>query len=110
MYLEEGLQNRWFDFGGNTIVDTNKHIRLTSTASSQQGYLWSRLVKKKKKRKKKDIQPMKLNYTLKPINAQDFEIEFEFKVGGSTSKLHGDGFACKKIFFLYISIKSFIFF
>jgi mannose-binding lectin 2 len=60
VYLEEGLQNRWFDFGGNAIVDTNKHIRLTSTASSQQGYLWSRLVKKKRKSERKRHTAMKL--------------------------------------------------
>ncbi|ORX48061.1 hypothetical protein DM01DRAFT_1310045 [Hesseltinella vesiculosa] len=70
-YIDDELQNRWFDFGGDTIINTNRHIRLTSTRQSQQGYLWSRL----------------------PITASDFEIEFEFKVGGSTGHLFGDGFA-----------------
>ncbi|KAI8065158.1 legume-like lectin family-domain-containing protein [Gongronella butleri] len=70
-YIDDELQNRWFDFGGDTIINTNRQIRLTSTRQSQQGYLWSRL----------------------PLTAHDFEIEFEFKVGGSSGHLYGDGFA-----------------
>lgn len=41
---DDELQNRWFDFGGSTIINTNRHIRLTNNRQSQQGYLWSRLV------------------------------------------------------------------
>lgn len=43
--IDDELQNRWFDFAGNTIINTNHQIRLTSTKQSQLGYLWSRLVK-----------------------------------------------------------------
>ncbi|CAO3621974.1 unnamed protein product [Cunninghamella echinulata] len=57
-YIDDELQNRWFDFGGNTIINTNCQIRLTSNCQLQVGYLWSRL----------------------PITAPDFEVEFEFKV------------------------------
>jgi hypothetical protein len=42
--LDDELQNRWFDFGGDTIINTNRHIRLTSNRQSQLGHLWSRLV------------------------------------------------------------------
>ncbi|KAL0085599.1 legume-like lectin family-domain-containing protein [Phycomyces blakesleeanus] len=70
-YIDDELQSRWFDFGGDTIINTNRQIRLTSTKPSQSGYLWSRL----------------------PLTATDFEIEFKFKVAGSSSHLFGDGFA-----------------
>lgn len=46
LLLDDVLQSRWFDFGGHTVINTNKYIRLTSIQSSQQGYLWSRLVRK----------------------------------------------------------------
>lgn len=43
--IDDELQNRWFDFGGDTVINTNRHIRLTSkNLQAQQGYLWSRLV------------------------------------------------------------------
>ncbi|KAG0223254.1 hypothetical protein BGW41_005672 [Actinomortierella wolfii] len=70
-YIDQELQNRWFDFGGDAIVNTNKHIRLTSDVPSQTGYLWSRL----------------------PITAPNFQVEFEFKVDGKGDGLYGDGFA-----------------
>ncbi|KAI8989392.1 legume-like lectin family-domain-containing protein [Pilobolus umbonatus] len=70
-YIDDELQNRWFDFAGNTIINTNQQIRLTSTKQSQLGYLWSRL----------------------PLIGDHFQVEFEFKVGGSTGHLYGDGFA-----------------
>ncbi|KAF9112723.1 hypothetical protein BGX27_002898 [Mortierella sp. AM989] len=70
-YIDQDLQNRWFDFGGDTLVNTNKHIRLTSDTPSQTGYLWSRL----------------------PITSSNFQIEFEFKVDGKGDGLVGDGFA-----------------
>lgn len=44
-FIDDELQNRWFDFAGNTVINTNHQIRLTSTKQSQLGYLWSRLVK-----------------------------------------------------------------
>ncbi|KAL1935182.1 hypothetical protein VTP01DRAFT_4322 [Rhizomucor pusillus] len=70
-YIDDELQNRWFDFGGSTIINTNRHIRLTNNRQSQQGYLWSRL----------------------PLTASNFEIEFEFKVSGQSGHLFGDGMA-----------------
>ncbi|KAG0298641.1 hypothetical protein BGZ98_000135, partial [Dissophora globulifera] len=70
-YIDQELQNRWFDFAGDTIINTNRHIRLTQDKPSQTGILWSRL----------------------PITASNFQIEFEFKVGGKSDGLCGDGFA-----------------
>ncbi|KAF9163530.1 hypothetical protein BGX21_000186 [Mortierella sp. AD011] len=70
-YIDQDLQNRWFDFGGDSIVNTNKHIRLTQDEPSQSGWLWSRL----------------------PLSAPNYQIEFEFSVGGKGTGLYGDGFA-----------------
>ncbi|KAH9966287.1 legume-like lectin family-domain-containing protein [Russula compacta] len=70
-YIDQELQNRWWDFGADTIVNTNKHIRLTHNRQSQMGWLWSRL----------------------PLTATNFIIEVEFKIHGSTSHLFGDGLA-----------------
>ncbi|CAG8782911.1 5960_t:CDS:2, partial [Acaulospora morrowiae] len=42
-YVDQDLQNRWFDFGADTVINTNKHIRLTQDRQSQVGWLWSRL-------------------------------------------------------------------
>ncbi|CUA74527.1 L-type lectin-like domain-containing protein C126,08c [Rhizoctonia solani] len=70
-YVDQDLQNRWFSFGGNAYVNTNKHVRLTRDKSSQAGWLWSRL----------------------PLTASSYEIIVEFKVSGGSSHLYGDGFA-----------------
>ncbi|KAI8366803.1 legume-like lectin family-domain-containing protein [Radiomyces spectabilis] len=70
-YIDDDLQNRWFDFGGDAVINTNRHVRLTSLQQSQSGYLWSRL----------------------PLTADNFEVEFEFKVDGPSGHLYGDGFA-----------------
>ncbi|KAH9814896.1 legume-like lectin family-domain-containing protein [Melampsora americana] len=70
-YVDSDLQNRWFDFGGSTIIDTNKHIRLTQDRSSQAGYLWSR----------------------QSISQTNFQIEIEFKIDGKSSTVFGDGMA-----------------
>lgn len=70
-YVDSDLQNRWFDFGGSTIINTNKHIRLTQDRASQSGWLWSRLA----------------------LAPNSFEVEFEFRVDGKSSSLYGDGFA-----------------
>ncbi|KAL5638202.1 hypothetical protein ACGC1H_005042 [Rhizoctonia solani] len=70
-YVDQDLQNRWFSFGGNAYVNTNKHVRLTRDKPSQSGWLWSRL----------------------PLTASSYEIIIEFKVSGGSSHLYGDGFA-----------------
>lgn len=70
-YVDSNLQNKFWDFGADAIVDTNKHIRLTQDRTSQTGWLWSRL----------------------PLTADNFEIVFEFKIDGHASHVAGDGMA-----------------
>ncbi|KAF9073545.1 ERGIC53, mannose lectin, ER-golgi intermediate compartment [Rhodocollybia butyracea] len=70
-YIDQDLQNRWWDFGADSYVNTNKHIRLTRNRPSQMGWLWSRL----------------------PLTSQNFVIEVEFKISGDSGHLFGDGMA-----------------
>ncbi|KAF8652281.1 hypothetical protein AX16_004470 [Volvariella volvacea WC 439] len=70
-YIDQDLQNRWWDFGADAYVNTNKHIRLTRLKPSQMGWLWSRL----------------------PLTATNFVLEVEFKISGESSHLFGDGLA-----------------
>ncbi|PVG02551.1 hypothetical protein CPB86DRAFT_751326 [Serendipita vermifera] len=70
-YVDSDLQNRWFSFGADSYVNTNKHIRLTRGVPSQCGWLWSRL----------------------PITAANWQVEIEFKISGQASHLYGDGMA-----------------
>ncbi|KAI9568791.1 legume-like lectin family-domain-containing protein [Boletus coccyginus] len=70
-YIDEDLQNRWWDFGADAYVNTNKHVRLTRAVPSQMGWLWSRL----------------------PLSAYNYVIEIEFKISGESSHLYGDGMA-----------------
>lgn len=70
-YIDEDLQNRWWDFGADAYINTNKHIRLTRAVPSQMGWLWSRL----------------------PLAASNYVIEVEFKIFGESTHLYGDGMA-----------------
>ncbi|KAJ7099427.1 legume-like lectin family-domain-containing protein [Mycena belliarum] len=70
-FIDQDLQNRWWDFGADSYVNTNKHVRLTRARPSQMGWLWSRL----------------------PLTATNFVIEVEFKVSGDSGYLYGDGMA-----------------
>ncbi|PWN22005.1 hypothetical protein BCV69DRAFT_281910 [Microstroma glucosiphilum] len=70
-YVESNLQNKYWDFGGDAIVDTNRHVRLTQDKPHQAGYLWSRT----------------------PINNDNYEIEFEFRIDGKAGVTFGDGLA-----------------
>eukprot|EP00732_Lithocolla_globosa_P001007 Lithocolla_globosa_v1_NODE_423_length_4101_cov_40.764459.p1 type:complete len:357 gc:universal NODE_423_length_4101_cov_40.764459:2466-3536(+) len=70
-FIDADLNNRFFDFGGSTVVSTNKHVRLTPDRQSKRGNLWSK----------------------KPLDFNDWSIEFEFQVHGQGSKVYGDGFA-----------------
>ncbi|ORY11902.1 concanavalin A-like lectin/glucanase domain-containing protein [Clohesyomyces aquaticus] len=64
------MQSRWFDFGGDTIVRTDKYIRLASDKPSRTGWIFSRV----------------------PLTATNWEILVEFKIHGQ-GNLYGDGFA-----------------
>lgn len=70
-YIDQDLQSRWWDFGADAYVNTNKHVRLTQNKPSQMGWLWSRL----------------------SISAINYVIEVEFKISGDSSHLYGDGLA-----------------
>ncbi|KAE9408725.1 concanavalin A-like lectin/glucanase [Gymnopus androsaceus JB14] len=70
-YIDQDLQNRWWDFGADSYVNTNKHIRLTRDRPSQMGWLWSRL----------------------PLTSTNYVIEIEFKITGEPGHLFGDGMA-----------------
>lgn len=65
-----GANDRW-DFGEDTIVNTNRHMRLTQDRQSEKGWLWSRL----------------------PLSVSNWQMEVEFKVDGKASSMYGDGFA-----------------
>ncbi|KAF7782795.1 hypothetical protein Agabi119p4_2171 [Agaricus bisporus var. burnettii] len=70
-YIDQDLQNRWWDFGADAYINTNKHVRLTRNKPSLMGWLWSRLV-------------------LAPTN---FVVEVEYKISGDSTHLFGDGLA-----------------
>ncbi|KAH9965410.1 legume-like lectin family-domain-containing protein [Russula dissimulans] len=70
-YIDQDLQNRWWDFGADAYVNSNKYVRLTRDKQSEMGWLWSRF----------------------PLTAANFIIEFEFKISGSPGHLYGDGLA-----------------
>ncbi|KAF9100643.1 hypothetical protein BGX27_000312 [Mortierella sp. AM989] len=70
-YIDHDLQNRWFDFGGDTIINPNSYIRLTQDRPSESGWLWSRF----------------------PLPSLHYQIDFEFNVAGKGTGLYGDGFA-----------------
>lgn len=69
-YLDTDMGNRWFDFGGDTVVRTDQYIRLTSDRPSQRGWLFSRV----------------------PLSATNWQIEAEIKIHGD-GNLYGDGLA-----------------
>jgi len=70
-YIDQDLQNRWWDFGADAYVNSNKYVRLTRDKQSEMGWLWSRF----------------------PLTAANFIIELEFKISGSAGHLYGDGIA-----------------
>ena len=37
------MQNRWFDYGGDTVIRTDKYVRLTGDLGSRAGWLFSRV-------------------------------------------------------------------
>lgn len=69
-YLDSDMQSRWWDFGGDCIIRTDKYIRLASDKPSRDGWIYSRV----------------------PLTATNWEIMLEFKISGQ-GNLYGDGFA-----------------
>ncbi|KAJ2156237.1 hypothetical protein GGF46_005330 [Coemansia sp. RSA 552] len=68
-YVDEGFQMRNYDYGGDTIINTLSHIRLTADQQSRMGWVWS-------------TQTLPEDY---------WKIDFQFKVGGKGGYLFGDG-------------------
>ncbi|RSH91736.1 hypothetical protein EHS25_009105 [Saitozyma podzolica] len=64
-YVDTDLQNRWWDFGADAVINTNKHIRLTQDRPSQTGWLWSRM----------------------PLSVPNWQVDVEFKVGSASESL-----------------------
>ncbi|RKP05604.1 legume-like lectin, partial [Thamnocephalis sphaerospora] len=69
-YVDEELRMRYWDYGGDALIDANHHIRLTPELPSRQGWIWSKL----------------------PMPEDAWQVEFEFKVHGK-GHIYGDGFA-----------------
>ena len=87
-----------FDFGGSSVINTNKHIRLTQDRKSQAGWLWSRLVCLAEPAKVATPPPDLAGSAdrlcaCQPLTPTAFEVEFEFRVDGKSNSLYGDGFA-----------------
>ena len=59
-YVDSSLQNNFWDYGGDAVIDTNRYVMLTQDRTNESGWIWSRL----------------------PINATDFEITSEFMLKG----------------------------
>ena len=72
-FLDSGINNREWNFGGDAFMNVDKYIRLTANQKSQFGWLWSR-------------KPFGKNIT------KDWKIDVDFRVGEHDG-LSGDGFA-----------------
>lgn len=70
-YLDEELRIRYWDFGGNAIVNAMKHIRLTSDKPSKAGWVWSKL----------------------PLPDKAWQISLTFQIHGDGTSFFGDGLA-----------------
>lgn len=70
-YVDSTLQSKNWDYGGDTIIDTNRYVRLTQDRGGERGWLWSRT----------------------PLEAENYEITVEFAIDGESSTHHGDGMA-----------------
>ncbi|KOS14020.1 vesicular integral-membrane protein vip36 [Malassezia pachydermatis] len=70
-YVDSSLQNNYWDYGGDAVIDTNRYVMLTQDRRNESGWLWSRL----------------------PLEASDFEITVEFSLKGKSPSVAGDGFA-----------------
>ncbi|KAJ1997904.1 hypothetical protein GGI04_005226 [Coemansia thaxteri] len=68
-FIDEGFQMRNYDFGGDAIVNTLSHIRLTPDMPSRVGWVWS----------------------TQPLPEEYWKVEFDFKISGKGGYLFGDG-------------------
>ncbi|RKP13611.1 legume-like lectin [Piptocephalis cylindrospora] len=70
-FVDEEMRIRFWDYGGDTILNTNKYIRLTADQQSRAGWIWSK----------------------KPLPNDAWQTEFEFDIHGGKGHLYGDGMA-----------------
>lgn len=70
-YLDQDLSSKWWQFGGDALLDVNSHIRLTADRPSQTGWIYSKV----------------------PLHPPAFEIEVTYKIHGRSDHLFGDGMA-----------------
>ncbi|ORZ40021.1 legume-like lectin family-domain-containing protein [Catenaria anguillulae PL171] len=70
-YIDHEMSNRWFDFGGDTIINTNRYVRLTPEMQGRKGWLRSKTA----------------------LYAESWSVEFEYKIHGKATHLAGDGMA-----------------
>ncbi|KAI9217779.1 legume-like lectin, partial [Blastocladiella britannica] len=70
-YIDYDMHNRWWDFGGSTVVNANRYVRLAPDMSGRKGWLRAKV----------------------PFTADSWSMEFEYKIHGRASGLTGDGLA-----------------
>ena len=85
-YLDSDMQSRWFDYGGDTIIRTDKYIRLVSDKPSRSGWLFSRVPLTATNWEVCAPAPARLPHSHRT------QITFEYKIHGQ-GNLYGDGFA-----------------
>lgn len=42
-FLDSQMQSRWWDFGGDTVIRTDRYVRLTGELTSRAGWIFSRV-------------------------------------------------------------------
>ena len=85
-YLDSDMQSRWFDFGGDTIVRTDRYIRLTADKPSRSGWLFSRVPLTATNW---EVYTKLYRIAHGVERSRDFQIEVEFKISGQ-GNLYGD--------------------
>lgn len=71
-YIDKStFYNRYFNYGGDTLIRSDKHVRLTQDRGGQRGWYFSKFA----------------------LYADSFQIEFEFSIHGKGVSMYGDGMA-----------------
>lgn len=70
-YVDKSLTNRYYDYGGDTMIRNDRYIRLTPDKQDKRGSFFSKV----------------------PLIPGSFQVEFEFRIHGQGSSIYGDGMA-----------------
>ncbi|CAA22477.1 Lectin family glycoprotein receptor [Schizosaccharomyces pombe] len=70
-YINHGMRNLWWEYGGSTVIDRKNGIFLTQDVQNQQGWISTRL----------------------PTPSSSFEVLFQFRINSESTSLFGDGLA-----------------